>query len=519
MLLRPRSSGLRLLHRRTQSSLTSSGALTPSHTSTSPLYSSRPRLWPSSNKLTQRVLLHRPASLNRSKSTNISQTNRRYSSSNNLSNSPEVAAITALLNPAQKAAVLAPSPGISVCTAGPGSGKTRVLAHRVAHLLQYHRAPPTSVLALTFTNKAGQEMKSRIASLLASISPDYDTLSSHVTVGTFHAFCSTLLRGHGATLLPELTNNSAVDWDFSIYDKEDSLRVVKTLLSERNLSSSLKPNDVLRLISRRKTLEMSLSPNSSTPLTPRKHSFPPTNHSVTPYNPKKGAEPLDPYSGTTPARLYKPELEALHRDYTAALHSCNAVDFDDLLLLGWRLLRDYPEVRRRVQRRYKHVLVDEYQDTNLPQYQIIRLLYCDQYNFPPEEREEVANQNRTLFVVGDVNQAIYSWRGAVPSNMMRIAADYPTVATTFGLRENYRCSPSIAAAANALLGAEATVSINTTQTQSGSPSPPVQVIGTQDDAQQGLVIAEKMRSLAGSGKTRAVLYRTNAQSRQLEVSV
>jgi DNA helicase-2/ATP-dependent DNA helicase PcrA len=434
-----------------------------------------------------------------------------------------LAAITSRLNSAQKAAVLAPSPGISVCTAGPGSGKTRVLAHRVAYLLHHYEVPPSSVLALTFTNKAGQEMKTRIASLLNDTA-----LSQQVAVGTFHSFCTRMLRSYGGGALHDLAGGGGVlDRDFSIYDRDDSLRVIKGLLQDRGMGSLL-PKDVLQIIARRKATEMAEAVGAG----PMHHS-----PSVTP-------GPLKPFRGFTPSLLFRPELEQIYREYTDSLRRANALDFDDLLLLGWRLLRDHPEVRRRVQRRFSHVLVDEYQDTNLPQYEIIRLLYCDKYLYPlgasppmstspdaPQRQPgdpDFSSANRTLFVVGDANQAIYSWRGALPGNMNRIRSDYPSLASLFGLKENYRCSPPIAAAANALLGSDVTVSAAAStqaapsQHQQSAPAPapfsPVQVIATKDDAHQARVIADLMNTYAGFGKSRAVLYRTNAQSRQLEVS-
>jgi superfamily I DNA/RNA helicase len=477
----------------------------------------------------------------------------RAPSSSSSSGDTTVSAITSRLNSAQKAAVLAPSPGISVCTAGPGSGKTRVLAHRVAYLLHHYKVPPTSVLALTFTNKAGQEMKTRIGSLLNNTE-----LSQHVSVGTFHSFCSKMLRTYGAGVLHQLTGNSSLDRDFTIYDRDDSLRVIKSLLHDKKMGSLL-PKDVLQIIAQRKAKEIADQAGSS---------------AATEVNAPK------PYSGPNAAMLFKPELEVLYRDYTDSLHRSNALDFDDLLLFGWRLLRDHPDVRRRVQRRYQHVLVDEYQDTNLPQYEIIRMLYCDKYlyhsNSPTplkpfsivpntissgngsstwpsilSSSEYDNNDNssthvennssshnislssyttlpRTLFVVGDANQAIYSWRGALPGNMHRIRQDYPSLASLYGLKENYRCSPPIAAAANALLGSNVTISSASSSTNSTSTRQsvvserrfaPVQVISTRNDVHQANVIADLLNTYAGFGKSRAVLYRTNAQSRQLEVYV
>jgi len=460
--------------------------------------------------------------------------------------------------------VLAPSPGISVCTAGPGSGKTRVLAHRVAYLLHHHQVSPSSVLALTFTNKAGQEMKARIGSLLNDTE-----VSQRVSVGTFHSFCSRLLRTFGGDVLAQLTGNAALNRDFTIYDRDDSLRVIKSLLNDKKMGSLL-PKDVLQIIAQRKAKEIADW----------------TGSSGAPY-----AAPTPvarPYSGLNSSMIFRPELEGLFRDYTDSLHLSNALDFDDLLLFGWRLLRDYPEVRRRVQRRFQHVLVDEYQDTNLPQYEIIRLLYCDKYLYsqglgspllndplstasvdPSPDKvssgSSAANSNagsatiiarsnsfshardaavapardavapttsnnsdssgtlsRTLFVVGDANQAIYSWRGALPGNMHRIRQDYPTLASLYGLKENYRCSPPIAAAANALLGGNVTVSsaeyTNLSSTSERRFSP-VQVVTTKNDAHEARVVADLLNTYSGFGKSKAVLYRTNAQSRQLETAL
>ena len=449
----------------------------------------------------------------------ISPTDNRSNSSDE-----RLAAITFRLNSAQKAAVLAPSPGISICTAGPGSGKTRVLAHRVAYLLHRHAVPPTSILALTFTNKAGQEMKSRIGILLN----DTD-VSSKITVGTFHSFCTRLLRTYGSSVLRELTGGGIIDRDFTIYDRDDSLRVIKTLLIDKKMGSLL-PKDVLQIIAKRKSQDIM----NSTILGQRW-----SGHMSTDWK---------PFAGVTASMLFKPELEDLYHNYTDTLRQSNAMDFDDLLLFGWRLLKDHPNIRRQIQDRYHHVLVDEYQDTNLPQYEIIRLMYCDKYLFEggDSDSSRLAKTNfsvstphycrgdslnktsdRTLFVVGDANQAIYSWRGALPENMNRIRSDYPTLASLYGLKENYRCSPSIAAVANALLGSQVTVSataspakLESTELNNNSDtteSTPVQVILTKNDIEQAKTTANILKKHASLCKSRAVLYRTNAQSRQIEV--
>ena len=187
------------------------------------------------------------------------------------------------------------------------------------------------------------------------------------------------------------------------------------------------------------------------------------------------------------------------------------MDFEDLLLLTWKLLRDYPEALNSIRSRYRHILVDEYQDTNTPQYAIIRLL-ADK---PPAPLIDYGNQPpaRSLFVVGDINQAIYSWRGAVPENINTLLTDFPAV-QTYKLYDNYRSVKSITCVANDIIGNE----VKKSKALLSPHCNPVTVVETANDDDQAFYIVNKLLKLKTIKKSVAVLYRTNAQSRAIEVS-
>lgn len=416
------------------------------------------------------------------------------------------------LNQAQNRAVCAKLGGVSLCVAGPGSGKTRVLTHRVAHLLEELNQPPSAILTMTFTNKAAQEMKQRLSSLLG------EQTSNQLTIGTFHSFAAKILRTYGSKYIPELTGCSIIGSDFTICDKDDCKRIVKKLIKNSGVKEEhVDVNQILGSIWGMKDKNA------------------------------KG-EVIDI------SRLYAMEKFAFQYlpAYNDALYRSNALDFQDLLLYAWMLLRDKPEVRRRVQRRYHHILVDEYQDTNGPQYELVKLLYCDKYGYQdtfqesvsPESKDGVTSKGdntnntknsnmgqsesnkRTLYVVGDKNQAIYSWRGAVPENMATLLVDYPE-SSIYPLRENYRSSPQIVAVANAILNINdsdaqiLSIPVFSAQDKSRKKPLPVSVVKCMDDREQAKYICKEITRLnkTNSLYSKAILYRTNAQSRQLEVTL
>ena len=338
--------------------------------------------------------------------------------------------------------------------AGPGSGKTRVITHRVANLLR-HGVPARQILALTFTNKAADEMRSRIEQLAPG---------EAVWMSTFHRFCSRLLRQYAAGV--------GLDQNFTIYDTADSRQVLKRTLEQLDIDAVLyTPERIASAISWAK------------------------NRLIHPddYEPRPG-HPL----GRVVARVYPA--------YQARLLASSAVDFDDLLLHVATLLRHNPETRATLDERYRYILVDEYQDTNLAQYTIVRALSIDQPN---------------LAVTGDPDQSIYGWRGANLSNILDFEDDYPNVRVV-RLERNYRSTKRILRVADSLIG------YNRRRKQKG--------LYTENDEGQGVrltayttqrveaesiaaYIAEEVRAGHRRPRDFAIFYRVNALSRSLEFAL
>lgn len=358
----------------------------------------------------------------------------------------------ASLTAAQRAAV-EHIDGPMLTLAGPGSGKTRVVTHRVANLLR-HGIQPRNILALTFTNKAAQEMKTRLAKLAPG---------QPVWMGTFHRFCARMLRVHAP--LVGLAEN------FSIYDMDDSRKLLKLVIEEEKLSiSHTTPDAIGHAISTAK------------------------NNLITP----------DKYRETA---LYGSALsgivERIYPAYQRALLRANAVDFDDMLQHVAVLLREHPDVRKKQDAFFKYILVDEYQDTNLAQYAIIRALSIDHPN---------------LSVTGDPDQSIYGWRGANVRNILEFERDFPNVKVV-RLEQNYRSTQAILRVADVL------ISHNTrrkkkrlwTENAEGSPVRLTCYPTFSDEAEQ---IAAQIATYVRQGKYRprdfAIFFRTNALSRQFE---
>ncbi len=336
--------------------------------------------------------------------------------------------------------------------AGPGSGKTRVVTQRVAHLLQVG-VPPRSILALTFTNKAADEMKARIARLASE---------KTVWVSTFHRFCSRLLRQHAS--LVGLSEN------FTIYDTNDSLRALKHAiegLEELQLSQTT-PEKIAREISRCK------------------------NELIT-------AEQYRPRTRNALGSL----LADVYPAYQRQLRQSNAVDFDDLLLYTVELLMHNNELRRELDEQYRYVMVDEYQDTNLAQYAIVRALSIDQPN---------------LAVTGDPDQSIYSWRGANLNNILEFERDYPNVQVV-RLEQNYRSTPEILRVADCLIQRNVRRKKKELFTNNDS-GPLVRLPVFPNQFDEARYIADDIIEQVESGRRRyrdfAIFYRINALSRYLE---
>jgi DNA helicase-2/ATP-dependent DNA helicase PcrA len=360
-------------------------------------------------------------------------------------------AILESLNPTQAEAVQAIE-GPVLVLAGPGSGKTRVLTHRIAYLVRVCGVRPYNILAVTFTNKAAKEMISRLHELIGDD-------ASRLTVGTFHAICARILRREGAYL--------GLSSSFVIYDEDDQIRLVTRILKELNLDDKLyRPAAVHGAISRAK------------------------NELIT-------AETYNP-----PSYWHEAVARAFAK-YEELKNENNALDFDDLLLKAEQLLRLHPEVREQYQKRYQFVLVDEFQDTNKAQYELI---------------SHLAGESRNVFVVGDEDQSIYSWRGADFRNVLLFRADFPD-AKVFLLERNYRSTQTVLDAAQAVI-AHNTQRVHKnlwTETKGG---PPIHVFEAYDEREEAEYVVTEIQRLISRGGLNAgdcaVMFRTNAQSRVLE---
>ncbi len=293
------------------------------------------------------------------------------------------------LNPQQREAVEAVD-GPVLILAGAGSGKTRVITHRIAYLIQERGVAPDSILAVTFTNKASAEMAERVEKLIG-----HSCLAKPV-VSTFHSFCVRLLRRDIEALK---IGNEGLTKNFAIYDESDQQAVVKQVMRRMGLDDKqLTPRVVLSKISWAK------------------------NHMI---------DPQEYYLSSSDPMSER--IAHIFEAYRKELLKANALDFDDLLLEAVRLLKSSSEVRERYNRRYRYLLIDEYQDTNRPQYELMKLL---------------AGPEKNVCVVGDEDQSIYSWRGADIRNILEFERDFPG-AKTVRLEQNYRSTQIILEAAAA----------------------------------------------------------------------
>ena len=356
------------------------------------------------------------------------------------------------LNPQQRRAVTA-GLGQNLVLAGPGSGKTRVLTQRIAYLIKTMGVAPSNILAVTFTNKAAREMTARVEHALG------ESLEG-LWLGTFHAICARLLRREAAHRLP-------FDSGFVIMDSDDQQAIVKRAVKDLNLDEKLyRPASVHAAIS----------------------------------NAKNSLLLPDDFSVQT----YRDEvIKRIYQRYQQILQNSNAVDFDDLLLWAVRLLEENPKVRERYAGRFEHVLVDEFQDTNMAQYQLLGLL---------------SSVHRNLFVVGDEDQSIYRWRGADYRNVLRFEQDYPQ-AHKILLEQNYRSTQTVLDAARAVIDRNPYRTPKRLFSERGRGDRIVIYEAVDDHAEAAYVvdtIAQALGARNGRGGDFAVMYRTNAQSRLLE---
>ena len=352
------------------------------------------------------------------------------------------------LNPEQREAVLK-TEGPLLILAGAGSGKTRVIAHRIAHLVSDGLTEPDRILAVTFTNKAAGEMRSRVEALLG-------TDCRSMWVSTFHALCARLLRREA----PQI----GLSRDFVIYDSSDQMTLMKHVLREAGLDGTLQPRVVLSRIS----------------------------------HAKNRMEAADGIPGAWTSR--DEQVSKLFASYTKALKEANALDFDDLLLKTVELFEQSASVRERYSKKFRYVMVDEYQDTNRPQYLLIRHLAT----------------HHNLCVVGDPDQSIYKWRGADLRNILDFEHDFPEVATV-RLERNYRSTQVILDAASAVIANNRNRKDKRLYTErSGGAKILYYRAGDDLDEAEFVSRTSRMALHEDPENTVAILYRTNSQSRTLE---
>ncbi len=367
------------------------------------------------------------------------------------------------LNPAQREAVEAIY-GPLLIIAGPGSGKTRVITHQIAYLITVCGVSPQHIMAVTFTNKAAREMEERLygkseSDLAAPLLGWH--MRKQVEVGTFHAICARILRIEGKAI--------GIDSNFVIYDDDDQIKLIKQALQEAGLDSKkFAPRAIASVIGSAKS------------------------------------QLLSPAGFLRHSRSYFDEIAGrVYEQYQKLLTESHALDFDDLLMKAVELFRKSPETLSRYQTRYHHILVDEFQDTNITQYELVKL---------------IGGKYRNVCVVGDPDQSIYSWRFADLRNILNFEKDYPDAKVVF-LDQNYRSTKTI------LETASYVISANQQRKQKGlwtsnETGEPVSVVETYNEQEEAQFVVSEIERLVKEGKVKlrdcAVMFRTNAQSRVIE---
>ncbi len=376
---------------------------------------------------------------------------------------------------AQQAAAVTDRGLALLIVAGAGSGKTKVLTHRIAHLLANKEAWPSQILAITFTNKAANEMKERVHSLLGN---DADGM----WIKTFHSACLQILRREASRL--------GHDANFSVYDTGDTKALIKRLIRESGSDiEGLKPQTVAARISNAK-------------------------------NELKDAD--DFYSLIDSSNPKDRAIAEIFSQYQAALRKNNAFDFDDLIAETVYLFRSFPDIAAQYQRRFRHILIDEYQDTNHAQYSLIRELtkpIADLHNEPDPNTGELAGPS-AITVVGDSDQSIYAFRGADMRNIAEFAKDFPGSKTIL-LEQNYRSTQNILSAANAVISKNFDRPEKNLWSDAGDGEKIVSFTGL-DERGEAAYIVDQIQDLRKQGtayRNMAVLYRTNALSPSLEAEL
>jgi DNA helicase-2/ATP-dependent DNA helicase PcrA len=357
------------------------------------------------------------------------------------------------LNAAQKEAVEAIE-GPVLILAGPGSGKTRVITHRVAYLVKVCGISPQHIMAVTFTNKAAKEMVERLQHLVSNS-------VSQLTLGTFHAICARILRRDGKCI--------GIKPGFTIYDEDDQLNLVKRGLQELNIDpKKFVPRIILSAISASKS------------------------------------RMLFPQDCATGNRSYFDEVVGrVYERYQKLLTQSQSLDFDDLLMRTVSLFRDHPEILKKYQNRYIHIMVDEFQDTNLTQYELVK---------------QLAGKYRNICVVGDPDQSIYSWRFADLRNILNFEKDYPDAKVVL-LEQNYRSTRRILETASHVIKANRQRKHHELWTDNAAGEP-TNIIETYTEQEEAQFVVQEIERLVDAGEAKlgdcAIMYRTNAQSRVIE---
>jgi len=357
------------------------------------------------------------------------------------------------LNPRQREAVEA-TEGPLLIMAGAGSGKTRVLTHRIAYLIEKKRVAPWSILAITFTNKAAREMQDRVSALVGPGGTD-------IWVSTFHSMCVRMLRRDIARI--------GYSQNFSILDSADQLSVIRGVMKDQNLDTKkFEPRGIQAVISSAK------------------------NELITP----------ERYEQSKVGDYYTQIVSNVYSAYQKRLKANNSLDFDDLIMTTIQLFKDVPEVLEFYQTKFRYIHVDEYQDTNKAQYMLCRML---------------ADSHHNICVVGDSDQSIYRWRGADISNILNFEEDYPE-AKTILLEQNYRSTANILNAANAVIKMNTGRKPKKLWTDQGEGEPITVYQADSEHDEGYFVTNEIRQNVRNGRKyaDHAILYRTNAQSRVIE---
>lgn len=400
------------------------------------------------------------------------------------------------LNPQQYKAVQYDGPALLI-GAGAGSGKTRVLTRRIAWILANRKAWPSQILAITFTNKAAAEMRERLASLIGNS-------ANSMWVSTFHSACVKILRAHGDPI--------GLKSGFSIYDSSDCERLVKIIASELNIDiKKFTPKLLLSKISEFKNNLVTWQEN--------------LKNYAPDYKPGASVSGASSFNAAGNADAI---YAAVYAEYQNRLSVSNAVDFDDLIMLTVKLLRQNPQVSAYYKRKFRYILVDEYQDTNHAQYVLIRELagvddagvddYSTDSTVSSVSPDSTQLPQSSITVVGDSDQSIYAFRGADIRNIQDFEQDFPS-ATTIMLEQNYRSTQTILDAANAVISNNTNRKPKKLWTSLGKGSP---IVGYVADNAQGEAswVAQEIARLAGEDGVNysdiAIMYRANSQSRSLE---